>query len=500
LLHYLGGIRLFTGSGVIHTSILLLWAPRVRPASRWLVLASLLTLAACNLGPRYRHPNIPPPAAWREEEVKGPAAWPSSDWWHGFSSPQLNLLIEQAQHANDDIAAAVARVREADAQVRIAGAPLLPAVSASGSATRERELNLGEPGATAPAAQRQPTITANEFSPLLNATYAVDFWGKNRAALRSAEFAADASRYDRVTVELTVMTSVASSYFQAIQAQDRLTVARDNQASAEKILKGLRFEQTVGIVTALDVAQQETTVAILNASIPPLQQQLMQSIDALAILVGKSPQEVQISTGTFADLEEPKVQPGLPSELLTRRPDVAEAEAQLMEANANIQQARASFFPSISLTADGGYASTALATLFNPASRVYTLSGTLTQPLFEGGELVGQYSYSKARYAELLADYHKTVVSAFSNVEDALVALQQTALQRERQEEAVAKARRAYEITQLQLHAGVINILTVLNTETALFTAEDALVQVKYAHLAALISLFNALGGGWQQA
>ncbi len=462
----------------------------MRIGSRSLVLASVLTIAACNLGPRYRHPNVAPPSAWRGEELEGAAAWPSSDWWRGFSSPQLNQLIEEAQHTNDDIAAAVARVREADAQVRIAGAPLLPAVSASASATRARELNLGAPG----------TLTANEFSPLLNATYAVDFWGKNRAALKSAEFAADASRYDRITVELTVMTSVASSYFQAIQAQDRLTVARDNLSSAQKLLQGLRFEQTVGIVTALDVAQQATTVAILNASIPPLQQQLLQSIDALAILVGKSPEELQISTGTFADLQEPRVQPGLPSELLVRRPDVAEAEAQLMAANANIQQARASFFPSINLTADGGYASTALSSLFNPANRIFTLSGSLTQPLFEGGALAGQYSYSKARYAELLADYHKTVVSAFSNVEDALVALQQTALQRERQEEAVAKARRAYEITQLQLHAGVINILTVLNTETALFTAEDALVQVQYAHMAALISLFNALGGGWHQA
>jgi multidrug efflux system outer membrane protein len=290
-------MRLYTGLGVIHTftpTLPCVLRTRLVPVLRWLALASLLTLSACNLGPRYRHPDIPAPSAWRGEEVEGAPAWPSSDWWRGFSSPQLDQLIEEAQHTNDDIAAAVARVREADAQARIAGAPLLPAISASGSATRERELNLGAPG----------TLTANEFSPLLNATYAVDFWGKNRAALRSAEFAAAASRYDRVTVELTVMTSVASSYFQAIQAHDRLTVARDNLASAERLLKGLRFEQTVGIVTALDVAQQETTVAILNASIPPLQQQLMQSIDALAILVGKPPEQVQISTGTFADLEE----------------------------------------------------------------------------------------------------------------------------------------------------------------------------------------------------
>jgi len=461
-----------------------------RCASSGIALASLLALAACTLGPRYRHPQIPPPAAWRGDEVSAQAQWPSVDWWRGFSSPQLNLLIEEAQQANDDIAAAIARVREADAQARIAGAPLLPSLSASGGAARERQLNVVTAG----------TTTANDFSALLNATYELDFWGKNRAALDAARLAAAASRYDRVTIELTVMTSVASTYFQAIEAHDRLIVARDNLASAQTILKGLRLEQSVGTVTALDVAQQETTVAILNAAIPPLEQQLLQSIDALAILVGKPPEEVNVTTGTLAALAEPEVIPGLPSELLARRPDVAEAEAQLMAANADIAVARASFFPSITLTANGGYASTALSSLLNPANRVYTLSGGLTQPLFEGGALAGQYAYSKARYAELLAAYHKTVISAFSNVEDALVALQQTALQHQRQEEAVAKARRAYEITQIQFHAGTINILTVLNTETALFSAEDALVQVKYAHLAALISLFNALGGGWQKA
>ena len=382
------------------------------------------------------------------------------------------------------------RVREADAQARIAGAPLLPEVSGTAAATRERELNLGTPG----------TTTANVFSPLLNATYELDFWGKNRAALNAARLAAAASRYDRVTIELTVMTSVASTYFQAVEANDRLTVARDNRASAEEILKGLRLELSVGTITALDVAEQETTVAVLDAAIPPLQQQLLQSIDALAILVGKPPEELNVTTGTLEALAEPEVIPGLPSELLARRPDIAEAEAQLMSANANIAVARANFFPSIELTASGGYASTALSSLFNPGSRVFTLTGGLTQPLFEGGALTGQYAYSKARYAELLADYHKTVISAFSNVEDALVMLQQTALQHQRQQDAVAKARRAFEITQQQFHVGTINILTVLNTETALFTAEDALVQVKYAHLAALISLFNALGGGWQKA
>ena len=484
-----GGKRLANGTGVIRTFALIDGGARARLALRWVALTSVLVLAACNLGPRYRHPDIPP-AAWRADEVSGQAAWPSAEWWRGFSSPQLDALIEEAQHANDDIAAAIARVREADAQARIAGAPLLPAVSAAGAATRERQLNITAPG----------TSTFDEFSALLSATYELDFWGKNRATLDAARLAAAASRYDRVTVELTVMTSVANTYFQALESRDRLTVARDNLASAQTTLKGLRLEQSVGTITALDVAQQETTVAVLNAAIPPLEQQLLQSIDALAILVGKAPAEVNLSSGTLEALAEPTVTPGLPSELLARRPDVAESEANLMAANADIAVARASFFPSITLTANGGYASTALASVLNPASRVYTLSGGLTQPIFQGGALAGQYSYSKARYAELLSSYHKTVITAFSNVEDALVALQQTALQYQRQEEAVAKARRAYEITQLQFHVGTINILTVLNTETALFTAEDALVQVKYAHLAALISLFNALGGGWQKA
>jgi multidrug efflux system outer membrane protein len=485
------GSRRFTGTAVIRTFSFLPCAEplRLRQTLRCVALLATLLLAACSLGPRYRRPDIPPPVAWRSDRASAAAAWPSADWWQGFNSVELNELIDEAQHTNDDIAAAIARVQEADAQARIAGAPLLPALSASGTATRERQLNIATAG----------TTTANEFSALLGASYEVDFWGKNRATFDAARLAAAASRYDRVTVELTVMTSVASTYFQAIELHDRLAVATANLASAQATLKGLQLEQSVGTVTALDVAQQATTVAVLSAAIPPLQQQLLQTTDALAILVGKAPEEVSITSAKLADLSEPEIRPGLPSDLLARRPDIAEAEAQLMAANADIAVARASFFPNIDLTASGGYASTALSTVLNPAARVFTLTAGLTQPIFQGGALAGQYSYSKARYAELLAGYHKTVISAFSNVEDALVALQQTSLQQQRQSDAVAKARRAYEITQLQFHAGTINILTVLNTETALFTAEDALVQVKYAHLAALIALFNALGGGWQK-
>jgi NodT family efflux transporter outer membrane factor (OMF) lipoprotein len=468
---------------------------------RWLPAAGALGLLACGLvacgvGPRYQRPDIAPPTAWRETPEETSAAWPSSDWWRGFNSPALDDLMGQARSANDDIGAAIARIREADAQARIAGAALLPSLGLSGDAARQR---LQTTSVSSASALPSNARTFNTFSAQLNASYQIDFWGRNRALADAARMAAAASRYDRATIELTVMTSVASTYFLALELRDRLKVAQDNLESAQTTLKGLQLEAQVGVLTALDVAQQETTVATLMAAVPPLKQQFGETLDALAILLGKQPEAVDISGGTLNDLSEPQVRPGMPSELLARRPDVAQAEAQLVAANANVAAARAAFFPSINLTADGGYASTALNTLFNPASRVFALSAGLTQPIFEGGALTGQYQLNKARYSELLADYHKAVISAFGNVEDALIEVQQTADQQQRQEEAVAKARHAYELTQAQFHAGTINILTVLSTETALFTAEDILVQVKYSHLKALIALFSALGGGWQR-
>jgi len=448
------------------------------------------------LGPHYKRPEVPPPAAWRDPPAASAAAWPSADWWHGFDSATLDDLMAQARVANDDIGAAIARIRQADAQVRIAGAPLLPALDLDANGSRQRAT---QPTLTPAGKLVGRPSTFNSFGAQLSASYQLDFWGKNRALWDAARMAALASRYDRATVELSVMQSVASTYFQALQLRDRLKVAHDNVASARDTLKGLQLEAQVGIITALDVAQQETTVATLEALIPPLNQQLGQTLDALAILVGKQPDAMNLFTGTLADLNEPQVAPGMPSELLTRRPDVAQAEAQLIAANANIAAARAAFFPTINLTADGGYASSALSTLFNLASRVFTLGAGLTQPIFQGGQLRGEYQLNKGRYAELLADYHKAVISAFGNVQDALVSVQQTAEQLQRQQEAVATARHAYELTQAQFHAGTINILVVLSTETALFTAEDTLVQVKYSHLNSLVALFSALGGGWQQ-
>jgi len=458
-------------------------------SARVVCACALLVLGACSVGPAYKRPDIPPPAQWREAPPNdSEGVWPSADWWHGFGSPTLDDLILEAQRSNDDLAAAIARVEEADAQARIAGAALLPSVDFGADAARQRAQVTG----VGPE-------TYNSFSPVLSASYELDFWGKNRATRDAARATALASRYDKETVALTVVSSVASTYFQALEFRDRLQVARDNLANGEKILHGLQLEVTAGIATGLDVAQQETAVALLNAAIPPLQQQFRQSVNALAVLLGKTPESIDVDTGTLNALTTPQVVDGLQSHLLARRPDVAESEQQLISANADITVARAALFPSIELTASGGYASSALDSLINPVSRVWALSAGLTQPIFHGGALRGQVAFSNARYRELLSDYHKTVISAFSNVESALVAAQQTHEQQIRQQDAVTKARRAFQFAQTQMSAGIVNILTVLNTENALFSAQDELVQIQYLHLQSLVDLYTALGGGWQQ-
>src|SRR6202167_3517744 len=468
------------------------WQSRAR-AVCGLIFASL---AACSVGTPYRRPDIPLPQQWNATAANGanPApdtqagVWRESDWWHGFGSDRLDQLITEAQRSNDDLAGAIARVQEADAQARIAGAALLPSVDLGAAATRERAQVTG----------LGPRVY-NDFNPELSASYELDFWGKNRALRDAARAAAVASRYDQETVALTVISSVATTYFQALELRDRIQVAQQNLDNGEKILRGFRLEQSAGTATGLDVAQQETTVALLNAALPPLLQQFRQTVYALAVLIGKTPESVDVDVGTLADLSIPAVAEGLPSQLLSRRPDVAEAEQQLIAANADITVARAALFPSIQLTASGGYESSALTSLVSPANRVYALTGGLIQPIFHGGALRGQVDFSHARYTEVLTTYHKTVLTAFGNVESALVAAQQTAEQQKRQQDAVATARRAFEFSQTQMSAGIVNILTVLNTENALFSAQDELVQVNYLRLQALVDLFTALGGGEQR-
>jgi outer membrane protein, multidrug efflux system len=477
----------------------------LRRAAGTLILATAvavavaLALAGCNLGPHYRRPDVPAPATWtpvvapEANSLARPAddpSWPDALWWRGFQSPQLDLLIDQAQRANDDLKAAVARVRQSDAQVRITGAPLLPSLGAGFTPARSRQiLPIGQGTA----------LSTDTFTASLTAAYELDFWGRNAALRAAAAALASGSRFDRQTVQLSMIAAVATTYFTALALRDRITVATGNLANARETLRGLQLEQRVGTATALDVVQQQSLVDSEDAAVPALNAQLSHTLAALAILLGTTADQVQLGAGTLEQVVAPKVSAGLPSGLLVRRPDVASAEAQLIAANADVRAARAAFLPAIQLTASGGVQSNALAHLLMPGSRIFDLSAAVTQPIFEGGQIAGAYAQSKARYQELLADYHKAVISAFDNTQDSLTQVHETAEQMARQERATQTARRAYDFSQQQFHAGTVNVLTVLATETALLNAQDSQAQVRLAHLSAMVGLYQALGGGWDR-
>lgn len=417
---------------------------------------------------------------------------PTLDWWRSFKSRELTQLMEEAQTVNLDIAAASARIFQADAQARIAGAALLPNVAANASATRLR--SSGSNAASSSTGGREVTT----FSSSLSASYEIDFWGKNRDAALTAEETANASRFDRDVVALTTMAAVANAYFQVLASQDRIRTATGNIASAQRILDAVRARLQAGTGSDLDVAQQESVLANQRAAVPVLRQTLAQNANALALLVARPPERVTVAGGSLNNIVPPRVSPGLPSDLLTQRPDIRRQEAQLASATANVGNARAQFFPSISLTGTGGYQSTALASLFTPQAAFFNVAAGLAQPIFDGGRIQGNFDLSRARQDELLQTYRRTVVSAFTDVDNALVAIRQTTERLRLQREVVAASRRAFDLAEQRLRAGTADIVTVLNTQLTLFSAQDVLSQVQLARLLAIVSLYQALGGGWE--
>jgi NodT family efflux transporter outer membrane factor (OMF) lipoprotein len=424
-------------------------------------------------------------------EAVAETAVPSLDWWRKFRSRELTDLIEEARVANLDIAAAVARIVQADAQSRIAGAALLPSVEHDSSATRSRASQTLGTGSSGGRSER------NNLQATLTASYEIDFWGKNRAAQRAAEETAVASRYDREVIGLTTVVSAANAYFQMLAAQDRLQVAHENIAAATRVLNLIKERAKAGTASDLEIAEQQSLVNTQRAAIPPLEQTFKQNRNALALLIARSPERVRVRGGSLRAIAIPRVTPGLPSELLTQRPDIREAEAQLAAANANVWNARAQLLPSITLTGEGGYESAVLKTLFRPESAIFTLTAGLTQPIFEGGRLQGNVDLQKGRQDELLQNYRKAVISGFSDVENALDGIRQTAERERLQRDVVTSSRRAFDISEERLRQGTIDLVTVLQTQQTLFQAQDSLVQYRLAHLMAIVSLYQALGGGW---
>jgi NodT family efflux transporter outer membrane factor (OMF) lipoprotein len=464
-------------------------------------LCLMLSLGGCLLSGEKPDPALDIPQAY-DGGPKNPAvaevAVPTLDWWRGFRSKELTEVIEEARAANLDIAAAVARIVQADAQSRIAGAPLLPGVNLNGGATRSRASQatggLGGPsaGSFAGSSSERDSLSAS-----LTASYEIDFWGKNRSALRTAEETAAASRYDREVVGLTTVVATANAYFQVLAAQDLLRSTRENEKSATRVLNLIQQRLNAGTASALDTAQQESLVNTQRALIPPLEQILTQNRNALALLMARSPESVRVRGGSLRSIAYPRVTPGLPSELLAQRPDIREAEANLAAANANVENARAQMLPSITLTGEGGYQSAVLRTLLRPESAFYTLTAGLTQPIFDGLKLQGNLDLQKGKQDELLQNYRKAVISAFSDVETALDGIRQTALRERLQGDVVTSSQRAFDISEQRLNQGTIDLVTVLQTQQALYTAQLAHVQARLAHVQAIVSLYQALGGGW---
>ncbi|MEJ2434120.1 MAG: efflux transporter outer membrane subunit, partial [Pseudolabrys sp.] len=331
----------------------------------------------------------------------------------------------------------------------------------------------------------------------LNASYEIDFWGKNRAALQAAEESAVASRYARQVVALSSVAAAANAYFAVLAAQDRLKAARDDLKSATRVLDLIKQRAAAGTASALEIAQQQSVVDGLRAAIPPLTQLLHQNKVALAVLMGRSPEQVSVRGGSLSHIAIPRVTPGLPSELLTQRPDIREAEANLAAADANVYAARAAFLPTVTLTGEGGYASAVLKLLLRPESAIYSVAAGLAQPIFHGGELLGNLDLQKGLQDELLQTYRKTVISAFADVENALDAIRQTTRRVHLQAQVVKSSRQAFNISEERLREGTIDLVTVLQTQQTLYQAQDTLYQAQLARLQAIVSLYQALGGGW---
>jgi len=468
--------------------------PGPGPLARSLVLVCLLASSSgCILTSDLPDPALQTPTGYKAaRQATATDAPPTLDWWRGFRSAELTQLMEEAQTVNLDIAAATARFLQADAQARIAGAPLLPNVSGSGSETNNRTSGASASGLTNGGRE---TVT---YAASLSASYELDFWGKNRDAAQAAEETAVANRFDRDVVALTTLTTVANAYFQVLASQDRLRTAQRNIASAQRILDAIKQRLSAGTGNDLDVAQQESVLANQRALVPPLKQTLDQNINALAVLVSRPPEAVRVAGGSLNNIASPRVTPGLPSELLTQRPDIRRQEAQLASATANIGNARAQFFPSIQLTGNGGYQSSALVSLFQPHAAFFSLVGSATQPIFDGGKILGNFEYTKAKQDELLQTYRKTVVQAFADVDNALMSIRQTTEKLRLQRVVLDASRRAFQLSEQQLRAGTADIVTVLNTQLTLFQAEDSLSQAQLARLLAIVSLYQALGGGWE--
>ncbi|KRP68762.1 RND transporter [Pseudomonas paralactis] len=456
------------------------------------VLSLCLLLNACAGTPPTLDSGIAAPAAWQYAERDADQAI-NQRWWTQFGSPALNSLIDQARRDSFDVAAAMARVRQAQATAVIAGAPLLPEVKFNLTASRQRLLRgSGNSDLDATASNR----TVNNYDANLSASYEIDFWGGRAAARDSAVHSLHASEFDRANVELTLLSNVADRYAQTLAARQRLQIAELNLANARNVLNLVQNRYDAGSATALELAQQKSLVASQQRQLPLIQQSAEESRITLAALLGQPVQALALGNEPFQALTWPSIGPGVPSQLLRRRPDIAQAEAQLAAASADVTVARAAMLPTVTLGATlGSGANKAEEILRSP---FYTLTSGLVAPIFNNGRLSAERDKARARQDELLQTYRGAIINGFADVEKALSSLTRLDQQRQWQSEELQQAQTAFEIAQSRYEAGAEDLLTVLETQRTLYAAQDLNVQLRLARLQASIALYKALGGGWK--
>lgn len=467
-----------------------------------LAIASLLS--GCSLVPDFLRPEIPQPAGWESNLAPRPAAVPET-WWQGFNQPELTALMTEALERNNDLRAATARIRQAEQQIAIGGAALWPSLTATGTATQQKQASVSSTGtstsvSTSSSANRQTRPQATTiYQGTLAASYQLDLFGATRASVGAAEERLRASSFDRETVRLTLASNVATSYFQLLSARDRTRLARETLKAAEAILAQLEAQRSIGTVSDLELAQQRSAVASQRAAIPAFALSERQALDALAVLLGRGP-GLRVEAQSLSHASLPDVVADLPSTLLERRPDIAKAEADLRAANFDIGAARAGRLPTLSLTAQGGTISKFLSDLMTPGSYLYSLAASLSAPLFQGGKLEAQEKLARAKFDELAAAYGAAVVDGFRDVEDALGAIEQTRLQYEFSRAAFEQARAAHDLANARFRLGAIDFITVLETQRSMLQAQDAMAQADLARFNGMISLYTALGGGFDAA
>jgi outer membrane protein, multidrug efflux system len=454
----------------------------------------MLLLSGCAVGPNYKRPSVNVPDTYRgavPPEAQQPAAESLGDqkWWEVFQDKQLQDLIHTALQQNYDVRIAATRILEARAQVGIARADQLPTISGGAQAVNERN----------PRVKLYPPYQTSSNQVDLSLAWELDFWGKYRRATESARANLLATEWARKEVIDTLVSDVAAAYFQLRELDLELEISRRTLASRKNSLQLTQTLANGGATSMLDVRQAEQLVFTAAETIPDLERQIEQQENFISTLLGNNPGPIARGTKLTEQPHPPQIPAGLPSSLLERRPDIREAEAQLIAANAQIGVAKADYFPQITLTATGGYQSSALTSLFTGPAGLWSFGGSLAQPIFEGGRIRSNVRFTEARQQEAALVYQQTIQQAFRGVSDALVGYSKDREFREQQEQLTFSAQDAARLSETRYRGGTTSYLEVLTNETNYFDAELGLAQAQLNELVALVRIYRNLGGGWQQ-